>query len=205
MPAAVRALAREAAEAAGSKRPALVKAAREAITSARVQGAMLVMARVIEEQTAGDGAKARAAEKALDGLVREALAKRERQVKKAFGKAARKQTPDALHAARIAVKKLRYVTELAEEGADGGAAEAWKRQVKLLKKIQELLGEHHDAHVILQVLEGQMRAQKNAPPASMAAWKRWRAAVEKQQARRAGLFFAASYAWINRKADADLR
>jgi CHAD domain-containing protein len=195
MPAAVRAVAKEMAAELEAKRGELVRAAAGVIGSARVQGTMVVLARVIEEQS---GAAADGAERRLEDLVAEGLKKREKQLRKAFGKAAMQQTPEALHAARVAAKKLRYVSELAAEAKLSIPGDV-KKQVKTLKKMQELLGDHHDVHVIVETLEKHLDAAREKPVRGLnAAWKRWRKATEREQARRAAEFFMQSYAWINR-------
>jgi CHAD domain-containing protein len=199
MPAAVKAAARALAEELAAGRPRLAAAAGEAAAAASVQGSLVVLARVVEER-AHDAEKAEAA---LRAAVAGQRAKREKGFRKAVGKAALKQTADALHAARVAAKKLRYVTELAEEA---GLGEGLKKRVKFLKRVQELLGDHHDVHVIAEMLEARVggRAGDGAgrgggrPPRGLAAgWRGWRAATGRAQAKRAAAFFALGYEWVN--------
>lgn len=198
MPAAVRTLAKEAGADLESKRGEAAEAALKVVTSASVQGAMVVLARVIEEQSKGEAAIG--AEKRVESLVTAGLRKREKQMRRALGKAARKQTPESLHTARVAVKKLRYVSELGHRAGmkmpDGSDA---KRQVKMLKKMQELLGDHHDVHVIVQALEARKEAPRERAIAGLeGAFRTWRKGMEQGQARRAAEFFMRSYAWMNR-------
>jgi len=105
-------------------------------------------------------------------------------MRKRFGQAVVKQTDESLHEARIATKQLRYVMEL----ADAGGMKRCKPELKFLKGVQELLGEHHDVHVILAVLE------KRVTPT--ATWQKWRQAKEQEQAERAASFFAKSCQWL---------
>jgi CHAD domain-containing protein len=63
--------------------------------------------------------------------------------------------PERLHAVRIAVKKLRYGTELAVES---GAARL-PSELAALKRMQQLLGRMHD----LQVLIDRVRAVQAEP------------------------------------------
>jgi CHAD domain-containing protein len=195
MPAPLRALAREAIVDLDARRAGLVKAAATVIASASVQGTMVVLARVIEEQSRP--AAAGAAERRLAALVARGLRRRDRQLRRAFGKAARRQTPESLHAARVSVKKLRYVSELALEAKPNEPGDL-RRQVKTLKKIQELLGAHHDVHVLVHALEDRLKSPRPRRIRGLAsAWRRWHKAAEQAQARRAADFFMRTYAWMN--------
>jgi CHAD domain-containing protein len=107
-----------------------------------------------------------------------------------------KQTAERLHAARIDVKKLRYVLELVEASGDKGAGGARKR-VKVLKGIQQLLGDHHDVHVVEEMLAEEVAQRKVKGLA--AAWRKWQREKERGQAERAAEFFAKSYAWMNER------
>jgi CHAD domain-containing protein len=191
-------LAKEVGSSLEAKRGGQAESAIKVLASASVQGALVVLARVIEEQSKPETAPA--AEQRVESLVREGLKKREKQMRQAMGKAARKQTPESLHEARVAVKKLRYVSELAElAGMTTPAGGEMKRQVKALKRLQELLGDHHDAHVIVGTLETHLGDVREKPVRGLAAaWRKWRSGMQKQQARRAAMFLMRSYAWMNR-------
>jgi ElaB/YqjD/DUF883 family membrane-anchored ribosome-binding protein len=58
--------------------------------------------------------------------------------------------PNRLHAVRVATKKLRYSAELASLGGLWHCAEA----LADLKRTQETLGHLHDAHVLLESMDG---------------------------------------------------
>ena len=113
-------------------------------------------------------------------------------MERAFGKAAMKQTAEHLHEARIAVKKLRYVMELADAG---GVEQGLKKRMKVLKGMQELLGEHHDVHVVVEILERRVMGEKVR--GLRPAWGKWKRAMERGQGRRAAAFFVESYMWMN--------
>lgn len=191
MPAAVRHIAQQVRDVFAKERPGQEQLLRDAIGAASTAGTLVLLARVLEEQTrpeciqdAEGKLKAR-----LEGLRR----KREKQLKKAFGEAARRQTPKALHGARIAAKKLRYVMELEHAAGKAGA----KKAVKFLKKIQEILGEHHDAEVVTGVLQRKIPPRR-APKGLRPAWQKWRRDMTRKQSRRVADFLMRTYEWMNR-------
>lgn len=126
MPAVLRHVAEELVEEMHRRRAELEAKLRDSTRSAAVTGAMVLLARVIEDEAAAERVKA--SEATLAKEVKQRTARREKQVKKTFGNAAKMQTPEALHAARIAVKKLRYVMEVAESG---GVSKTKKRPALL--------------------------------------------------------------------------
>jgi CHAD domain-containing protein len=72
--------------------------------------------------------------------------------------------PERLHGVRIAVKKLRYALELANEVAPARA----RTDLTVLKRAQELLGRIHD----LQVLVDRVRqVQASLAPPNVAVWR----------------------------------
>lgn len=73
-------------------------------------------------------------------------ARRARGVRKAVMGTGVVYMPERLHHVRIAVKRLRYALEVAQE-ARGGRATA---QLAQLKAIQDLLGRAHDLHVLAE-------------------------------------------------------
>ena len=85
---------------------------------------------------------------------RESLAtrvmKRARRLEAAVEAAGQLYAPDRLHRVRIAAKKLRYGLELAAESGQAAAVP----QVRLIKRVQEMLGKLND----LQVLQGHVAA-----------------------------------------------
>jgi CHAD domain-containing protein len=65
--------------------------------------------------------------------------------------------PDRLHQVRIAVKKLRYILEIARELSRSRAS----ARIRLLKTVQELLGRMHDLEMLImriRTLQGSDRA-----------------------------------------------
>ena len=159
--------------------------------AASISGAMVYLARLFESCSAPDAREA--ALRKLAVTLNKRIKRRRKQLRAAFGKAATKQTPVALHAARIAAKKLRYVLELGHESHLSRAGE----ELGQLKKIQKLLGEHHDVHVILETLESRLPAHgsvKNLRP----AWTKYKRQATREQAQRAAEFFVKSYLFNSR-------
>jgi len=174
-------------------RPARVAAAQAQMASASLTGSMVILAQVLEERGGTEvmAQTERRLEETLQGLIKA----REKQLRRAFGQAARKQTAASLHAARIAVKKMRYVLELA---ADAGAMRGAKKKIHFLRRLQELLGDHHDTHVIGEQLAAHLRDRREKPIRNLhVAWRKWQRQMNSTQAKRAAVFFARTYAWIN--------
>jgi CHAD domain-containing protein len=96
------------------------------------------------------------------------LLARATRLSEAMDRAGQLYTPEHLHEVRIAVKKLRYVLELAAEaGAPGAAA-----RVRTLKRGQELLGGLNDLHVLQQhvaTVQAAPRAGRRGLEAGLAA------------------------------------
>jgi len=101
-----------------------------------------------------DSATAQAAVSA--GLAIRA-ARRTRQLRTAVESAGSLYAPEPIHTVRIAVKKLRYVLELAHELK----LLRTQRFVARLKACQETLGAMHDAQVLIEQIA---RAQATLPP-----------------------------------------
>ncbi|MEM9073950.1 MAG: CHAD domain-containing protein [Myxococcota bacterium] len=74
---------------------------------------------------------------------------------------------EAIHDARIAGKRLRYLVEPVRPWM--GAA---KKLVKELKTLQELLGDWHDMHVLLETLEGLNKKADSSAAEGIAALQR---------------------------------
>ena len=97
---------------------------------------------------------------ALDARVsRRALA-----LKSAIDDAGSVYLPERLHRTRIALKKLRYGLELDAE-ARGGKVTA---DLRLLKRMQELLGRLHDLQVLIDRVR---RVQASLAPPNLTAWR----------------------------------
>ena len=95
------------------------------------------------------------------------------RTRRAFGRLEDDSSDDELHAARIKVKRSRYAAELAahELGAPG------ERFVDAAKALQDVLGEHQDAHVA----EGRIRAWSEGKPQADDAVRRL---LKRERARR---------------------
>ncbi len=76
------------------------------------------------------------------------VAQRARLAIKAIGKAGSDDDPTRLHAARLALKKLRYAVELAETASGVTATPDFRR----LRRAQHLLGELHDRQLLVALL-----------------------------------------------------
>jgi len=124
----------------------------------------------------------------------QALAAREfRRLRKAV-RALGDDPPDAdLHAARIAVKRARYAAELAERSV-GRAAAAVIRDAKLL---QDVLGDHQDAHVADERIRALVKPRTSVSQA-LAAGR----VIERQHERRRVARAAYPEAWRTLKRDA---
>ncbi len=193
MPAPLRRIAGEIAAGLDGARPGLVAAAQWQMTSASLTGSMVILARVLEDR--GVPGLAAQSERQLGETLQGLIKMREKQLRRSFGQAARKQTAASLHAARIAVKKLRYLLELA---ADAGAMRGAKRKIVFLKRLQQLLGDHHDTHVITEQLAGHLKDRREQPIKNLSpAWRRWQRLTARVQAKRAAAFFGRTYAWMN--------
>jgi CHAD domain-containing protein len=174
-----------------ARRETLERAVAAARGTASVSGAMVYLARLFE-MSAAEGSREVALTKLAAALAKRAK-RRRKQLKAAFGKAASKQSPEALHAARIATKKLRYVLELGHESGVHRAG----TELALLKKIQKVLGDHHDVHVIIESLETHLPTDGSVKNLRT-AWNTYKRKCEREQAGRAADFFGKSYLWNQR-------
>src|SRR4051812_32665228 len=111
------------------------------------------------ERTSSKGA-ARSWRWAIDARV----AKRAARLCAAMADAGAVYLPDRLHAVRIAVKKLRYAVELAAEAA----GERGTADLRLLKRIQDLLGRMHDMQMLIDEVR---QTQASLAPPSVAIWR----------------------------------
>ncbi|HUO10478.1 MAG TPA: CHAD domain-containing protein [Phycisphaerae bacterium] len=191
MPGALKKRARGIVEAQEKRRGELEQALRLAATSASVAGTMVLLARVLEESSKPEAMFTAGAK--LRRELEKRIAQRRKKLKRDFGRAAKKQKAEILHEARIAAKKLRYVVELEKELNEKGN----KRELKFLKGVQQLLGDHHDVHVIEAALEKEVMGAKPLVRGLRGAWRKWRRESERKQAERAAEFFMRTYAWMN--------
>lgn len=103
-------------------------------------------------------------ERSLRWAIDARVASRARTLKDAMTDAGAMYLPERLHAVRIALKKLRYGVELANEACGAGRSQ----EVRTLKRAQDLLGRMRD----LQVLANRVRdVQASLTPADVIAWR----------------------------------
>jgi CHAD domain-containing protein len=91
-------------------------------------------------------------------VARQRAARRAQRLHAAIENAASIYLPDRLHQVRIAVKKLRYAMEIAQDLSRSRAT----ARLLALKRAQDLLGRMHD----LEVLIARTRAVQGSPTAS---------------------------------------
>jgi CHAD domain-containing protein len=92
------------------------------------------------------------------------VAKRAARLSAAVADAGGVYLPDRLHHVRLAVKKLRYAVELATEVA----GERGTADLRLLKRLQDLLGRMHDVQMLVDEVR---RTQASLTPPSVAVWR----------------------------------
>jgi CHAD domain-containing protein len=97
---------------------------------------------------------------AVDALV----ARRAARLTEAMEKAGAVYLPDRLHVVRVALKKLRYATELAQE-ASGTRDIA---RLRLLKRGQDVLGRIHDLHLLMDRVRD---VQASLTPPTLVEWR----------------------------------
>jgi len=70
--------------------------------------------------------------------------------------------------------------------------------LRFLKTIQELLGDHHDVHVIVDTMQKQIAGKHAGTVKGLrAGWRKWKRETDHGQAKRAADFFMRSYEWMN--------
>jgi CHAD domain-containing protein len=97
--------------------------------------------------------------------LRYTLTQRARATAEAIDYATGVYFPDRAHAARIAIKKLRYAMEIAHETGAGDRTAA----IRELKKTQDLLGDLHDRQELIDNLTGSVAADQSAGQSEEAA------------------------------------
>ena len=195
LPRPLRQVAQEISAGLPARRSELEQRLRQAISSTSTQGLLMLLGRSLDPvvQTGGAGA----VEARMVGELRKLMRRRQKKMEKLFGQAAKKQTDVSLHEARIGVKKLRYVAEIAETAGLRGAGKA----VRTFKGLQELLGKHHDVSVITGVLAERIKQVQQPNVAKRRAlrnaWGKWQRRMQREQAGRAAQFFLRTYLWRN--------
>jgi CHAD domain-containing protein len=103
--------------------------------------------------------------------VRARVAKRERDFALAVKRAGAVYNIDKLHDVRLAIKKLRYTLELAQDAL----GRRWSKRLTTLKAQQAMLGELHDLQVLVghvRVLEGTIVSDRGPLAEALAAIRR---------------------------------
>src|SRR5687768_5132264 len=95
------------------------------------------------DERAGVGARARDPERLAAARAR--AARRAERLSASIENAAGIYLPDRLHEVRIAVKKLRYALEIAQDLSGSRAT----TRIRTLKRVQELLGRMHDLEMLI--------------------------------------------------------
>ena len=120
--------------------------------------------RIASGLTESERASSRTAARGWRWAIDARVTKRASRLSEAIANAGAMYLPERLHAVRIAVKKLRYAVELSTEAA----GERDGSDMRLLKRLQELLGRMHD----VQMLIDQVRAtQASLAPPSVTVWR----------------------------------
>jgi CHAD domain-containing protein len=119
------------------------------------------LADALEDREESD---ATAATRAWQAAVDVRVARRAEPLTAAIDDAGAVYLPGRLHAVRIALKKLRYATELATEIAGAKATP----EIKILRRAQDALGRLHDLQMLI---ERAREAQAALTPPSVPLWR----------------------------------
>lgn len=118
---------------------------------------------VAEELTASEQSRSTSAERSWRWVVDARVARRASRLAAALENAGAVYVPERLHAARIAVKKLRYGAELATDITGDSVA-----ALRVLKRGQDVLGRMHDIQVLIERVR---QVQASLTPPSLAVWR----------------------------------
>lgn len=163
------------------------------LKSAALHGAVLMLGHVLEELSRSP--QGATVEARLRAYLTKRIRKARDRMTETIIKAVKQQTPEALHAVRIAVKKLRYGLDLARAL---GHTEVTK-ELKFLKELQSEIGVHHDVHVVQEALAQYAVTHVDLlPPAARQTYKNQQRLAHRRQARRAVRIMMLGYAWMNR-------
>jgi CHAD domain-containing protein len=92
------------------------------------------------------------------------MARRGAALKDAMDEAGSMYLPGRVHGVRIALKKLRYATEVVDEAG----ARSMTTELRLLRRVQRLLGRLHDLQVLVDHVR---RVQAALDPPDLALWQ----------------------------------
>jgi CHAD domain-containing protein len=121
------------------------------------------LGRLLEEVEKDDNADGDAAERAWRWAAEARVARRAAALLDAIRSAGSLYLPDRLHAVRIGVKKLRYALELASN-----VPPARDPDLRLLKRVQDLLGRMHDLQMLIERVR---QVQAAVGPPALATWR----------------------------------
>ena len=110
-------------------------------------------------------------QKQVAARLRKRIAKREGDLARAVKRAGAVYNIDKLHDVRLAIKKLRYTLELAQDAI----GRRWSKRIEGLKLEQGLLGELHDLQVLvghIRWLEGTLVSDRGPLADALAAMRR---------------------------------
>jgi len=122
------------------------------------------LSRIVGALRDSERASSKAAARNWRWAVDARVAKRATRLCAAMADAGALYLPDRLHAVRIALKKLRYAVELAAEIA----GERGSADLRLLRRIQDLLGRMHDMQMLIDEVR---QTQASLAPPSVTVWR----------------------------------
>ncbi len=137
------------------RRPAARDALLEQLDSSRYQALLSSLNSVLASEAPLEGACRPVAE-AVPSLVR----RRHQQLRKAADELTPHSAPASFHAARIYGKRLRYAVEFVGE-AYGKPAQDF---VRVMVRLQDVLGEHQDAYVAIDHLRALLASERATLP-----------------------------------------
>jgi CHAD domain-containing protein len=120
--------------------------------------------RVVEDLRAAESESSRVAARNWRLAVDAQTASRASRLLSAMADAGAMYLPERLHAVRIAVKKLRYALELSNDLAD----EKRSADLRVFKRIQDLLGRLHDLQVLIERVR---KVQGSLAPPNLTVWR----------------------------------
>jgi CHAD domain-containing protein len=120
--------------------------------------------RVVDDLREAEPESSRAAARNWRWVIDARVARRATRLSIAIADAGAMYLPERLHAVRIAVKKLRYAFELANDLA-GEKASA---DLRVLKRTQEVLGRMHDRQVLIERVR---QVQTSLAPPNVTVWR----------------------------------
>jgi len=131
---------------------------------ASIQRVARKLERIVTALEIEEASMTRASDRAWRWAVDARLARRTTRLAEAMQEAGAVYLPDRLHAVRIALKKLRYATELAQEAS--GVHDA--ARLRLLKRGQDVLGRMHDLHMLIERVR---QVQASMTPPTLGEWR----------------------------------